>query len=615
MTKDFVKFLKDENITETHTINSLFVSAFVHRNNWDCQHCDFINNYILSPDTPLLEKSISYLDKTGCTYQLEDLIELFEFVLSPSDKIVSGAVYTPKSIRHKILNECLRDKDNESLIQIRVADIACGCGGFLMDAASYIHLRTGKPYIDIFKDNLFGIDVQEYAIERTKILLCLLALSEGQTNNFDFNLICRDTLDYSDANWDSSYNGFDIVVGNPPYVCARNLPESIKKKIKKYNVCSSGNPDLYIPFFKIATDMLNNGGRLGFITMNTFLRSVNGRAIRAFFAQNRYSIHIVDFRGYQVFDSRNTYTCLFFLDKVPGAQGIYYFVDEKGLFPSDPEFTLVRYDNLNSHKGWPLNDYKTTNVIETAGIQIKDFCPSRHGIATLSNTTFIFRPIGEDERLYYLEKEGVRFSVEKTICRDVINPNRLNSVVSLDDYYEKLIFPYQIHNNHAIVISPEIMQRDFPKAMDYLLSQKNNLLFRDKGKTNHYPQWYAYGRSQSLVLPRYKLLFPKFANKALRCVIIDDPNLMIYNGLVFVNTDSRKLEILKRVIESNLFWKYVVTNAKPYASGYYSLSGVDIKHFGIPALSVNEENELLALNNRLEIELWLRNKYNNTGRD
>lgn len=612
MTREFVRFLKEERITETQQINSLFVSAFVHRNNWDCGHCEFISSYILSPDTPLLVKSLQYLERSGCSFQLEELIALFEFVLSPSDKIISGAVYTPKKVRDTIIGDCLRDKDNDSLNRIRIADISCGCGGFLMDAASLIHRRTGKPYSAIFRDNIFGIDIQEYAIERTKILLCLLALSEGNAEDFDFNLLCHDTLDYSNENWDANYNNFDIVIGNPPYVCSRNLPDATKVKLKKYDVCASGNPDLYIPFFKIAIDMLNDGGRLGYITMNTFLRSVNGRALREFFAQSRYTIRIVDFRGHQVFDSKNTYTCLFYLDKTPEAQGILYSVDEMGAFPTEPEYALVSYDHLNNEKGWSLNDFDNAEAIESFGIQIKDYCPSRHGIATLSNDTYIFRPTGEDDYLYFFEKKGIRVPIEKKICRDVINPNRLNSVDSLDGNFEKLIFPYKIHDNHAVLISPDKMQKDYPHAMAYLQSRKNDLLTRDKGKTESYSQWYAYGRTQSLVLPRYKLFYPKFANKALRCVIVDDPNLMLYNGLAFVNTNPRKLEILKRVIESNLFWQYVVANAKPYASGYYSLSGVDIKHFGIPVLSASEENELLSLRSRNEVEAWLRERYNSS---
>lgn len=70
------------------------------------------------------------------------MIKLFEFVISPSDRIVTGAIYTPSRIRKRILEKCLSKQQN--LSSIRVADISCGCGGFLMDVAKYIHKKTGK---------------------------------------------------------------------------------------------------------------------------------------------------------------------------------------------------------------------------------------------------------------------------------------------------------------------------------------------------------------------------------------------------------------------------------------------------------------------------------------
>ena len=128
------------------------------------------------------------------------------------------------------------------------------------------------------------------------------------------------------------------------------------------------------------------------------------------------------------------------------------------------------------------------------------------------------------------------------------------------------------------------------------------------GKGGDYPQWYVYGRTQSLVLPRYILFFPKYTNQSLNCVIRDDTDLMLYNGLAFVSNDIRRLRILQTIIESEFFWEYIKANGKPYASGYYSLSGVDIKHFGIPCFSVEEE-ELLSLSSKREKEIWLRSRY------
>jgi type I restriction-modification system DNA methylase subunit len=590
------------------------VSAFIESNCLKHPKSPYLEKYVINKhdkEFDLLQdvrKHLSAEFRDGLT--TENLVKLFEFVISPANRIVSGAVYTPLKVRKTILQNVLGDKREEELRTLRVADISCGCGGFLMDAALWIHKKTRKPYVEIFRDNIFGIDIQNYAIERAKILLSLLALSEGEDVNFEFNLLCRDTLDFIKKDWDINYWGFDVIVGNPPYVCSRNLTEETHKKLKKYEVCSSGHPDLYIPFFQIAIDMLNDEGRLGYITMNSFLRSVNGRAIRNYFSNNRFSISIVDFRGYQVFESKNTYTCLFYLDKRRNSESVKYTVDEQGTLSSDDVlYTSVQYDNLDNEKGWTLNNFDTTRAIEATGVQIKDFCPSRHGIATLSNDTYIFKPIDEDEKFFYINDKGKKYPIEKNICRDIVNPNKLNTVADINTMMEKVIFPYRVDDGRASVYSPDEMRYLFPKTYAYLKTKKDLLLKRDKGETKDYPQWYAFGRTQSLVMPRYKLFFPKFANRPLHCIICDAPNLMLYNGLAFVNTDKRILRIIKALIESELFWSYIQTNAKPYASGYYSLSGVDIKHFGIPRFSIEEEEELLSINDKPEIEKWLRKRY------
>lgn len=613
MASRLLTYLRRHVPSDERTVNKLFVSAFIRSNSLEVVRSQFLSRYLINDgdeDFGLLQDVSERIKaEYGEKIILETLVKLFEFVISPADRVVTGAIYTPVRIREIILKRCLGDKSVDELGRLRVSDIACGCGGFLMDAARYIHSKTGKPYAEVFHDNIFGVDVQEYSIERTKILLSLLALMDGEDADFCFNLLCRDTLDFSSDNWDETYNCFDVIVGNPPYVCSRNLPEDARSKMRGYEVCGSGHPDLYIPFFQIAIEMLNAEGRLGYITMNTFLRSINGRSLRKYFRRNNCELTVLDFRGYQVFESRNTYTCLFYYDKAGKDAMIHYAVDEQGSLANSISFTSVSYNVLDDDKGWPLNDIDITFTIESTGVKIKDYCPSRHGIATLSNDTYIFQPTREDDRYYYLEKNGTQFPIEKKICRRVFNPNRLIADGNIEASYELIIYPYIVVGGSASVIPPEIMRQDYPCTLRYLETRREVLLLRDKGDTSSYPHWYAFGRTQSLVLPRYKLFFPKFSNKPIRCSIVDDPDLMLYNGLAFVNSDIRKLEILKRVIESKLFWRYVVANAKPYASGYYSLSGVDIKHFGIPVFSHTEENELLSLSNKDEIEHWLIKKY------
>ena len=146
--------------------------------------------------------------------------------------------------------------------------------------------------------------------------------------------------------------------------------------------------------------------------------------------------------------------------------------------------------------------------MESTGIPIGKYCQSRHGIATLSNKTYIFKPVAEDDNYYYLESKDGRFPIEKAICRNVVNSNKLNSEVLFESIIEKLIFPYYIKEGHAIIIGEPELRITFPYTYTYLLSQREQLAERDKGKTDKYPTWYAYGRTQSLIMPRYKLFFP-----------------------------------------------------------------------------------------------------------
>ena len=602
-------FLKRNLTQDPLLINRIFVSLYIIYNKVSIEN-SFIGHFYINEDdkdNEFLRQVLDFLENQGIIkIDLEDMIKLFEFVISPSDRVVTGAIYTPNKIRKRILESCLENR--KDLSSVRVADIACGCGGFLMDAAKYIHKKTGKNYHSIYQENIYGIDIQSYSIERCKILLNLLAISEGECTDFEFNLLNTDTLNFHMGGWNPSFSDFDVVVGNPPYVCGRNMEDGTKEKTKMYDVCNSGSTDLYIPFFQIAVEMLKDNGVMGYITMNTFLKSLNARELRKFFMDNGFDIKIIDFRGHQIFLGKSTYTCLFFLRKKQTGM-LHYYCDEKAELKKRVKFSAIQYSMLDADKGWNLNEYEISNTIESVGIPLAKYCLSRHGIATLSNKTYIFCPIREDDDFFYLETGNVVYPIEREICKDIVNSNKLNSGKCLDDIKHKVIFPYQIQDGKAVLIDEDNIQRDFPMAYAYLVSQREALAKRDKGKGKDYPIWYAYGRTQSLVMPAVKMFFPKIANKPLHCVIVNNPNLWLYNGMAFVGDDERKMRVLQKILESSIFWNYVVANSKPYSSGYYSLNGSNIKNFGIPNFTENEEIELLQLQNKDDIDEWLGEYY------
>ncbi|WP_228453191.1 class I SAM-dependent DNA methyltransferase [Chryseobacterium sp. CH1] len=406
MKVNILRYLRDYS-TKPLLIDRLLISSFLYINSLENIRNTFLSSFKISEkdvDYQNLVDFVSILSKDSDQFFIEDLIELFEFVISPSDRIVNGAIYTPSGIREYIVEEVLA-RDGIDFETVKIADIACGCAGFLFTAAKELKVRSGLSYYNIFQNQIFGLDIQSYSVARSKMLLTLLAISAGEDcEEFQFNLYQGDTLKFKWQDHYENFNGFEIIVGNPPYVCGRNLEDSVKENLINWSVSKSGNPDLYIPFFQIGYENLSANGALGFITMNTFFKSLNGRALRKYFEDNKTSIRIIDFGTLQIFKSKSTYTCICFLEKRESTNIEYYRSIQKEL-PSEDEFQLISYKNLDAKKGWNLHYNEIISKIESVGKPFGDLYRTRHGIATLRNDLFIFEPVAEDDDFFTYKME------------------------------------------------------------------------------------------------------------------------------------------------------------------------------------------------------------------
>lgn len=611
MTSAIFSFLTKYIPSDTNFINSLFVTAFVIRNNWVVKNNSLLSSLIINKNDCSYQYVLHFLhvlDEGNCGYTFEELINLFEFVVSPQDKEVNGAVYTPKYIRTYIEDFCW-SKFQGNIGTCKVVDLSCGCGGFLYDMAIRLNKETQKSFKEIFAKHIYGIDIQYYSIERTKILLSLLAISKKEDDDFDFNLWCADSLSFDFTTKIVNYKGFDIILGNPPYVCSKKMLESTKTILRNWSVCSTGHPDLYIPFIQMAMENLSKDGVMGYITVNSFLKSLNGRALRQYLQEKRKLIHIVDFRGKQIFRSRTTYTCLLFIEH-KDSDVLYYKIQDNQFLDSPHQYSQFYYADLNFFAGWNLNQTSKIQYLENIGTPIRKFVKSRHGIATLCNKVFIFSPQKETNDYYVLKQDGIEYKVEKDICRDIINPNKFNSDIDLATIVKKVIFPYYKDKTGKInIITEDVMQKKFPHTYSYLQSQRNRLLERDKGAAQNYPVWYQFGRTQSLNMPTFKLFVPKIANHAPHCVLVENPDLYFYNGFAFVSENSEELVILQKILESSFFWDYIVNSSKPYSSGYFSISGAYVYNFGIYNFTDEEKEYLLNETDNDLIHIFLENIY------
>ncbi len=581
-------------------LNKILVTAYV-RNNRLQTKCGLLSRLILDDIPPI--------EDLGSIKSIEDIINIFELAIPKDEQTVNGAVYTPKYIRAYIVEHIFQDT-GVPLEECLCADISCGCGAFLYTVAEYIHKETGQTYAMIAR-RLYGVDISAASVERARILLSLAALTDGEElDDTFFRLYTNDSLtfDFKSLPDVALHGGFDFIVGNPPYVRSKHIGASTKANLSLWSTSRTGNPDLYIPFFELGYSLLNDGGRIGYITVNSFFKSVNARALRHFLSENKIAISIVDFGQQLIFNKKLAYTCLAFVSK--GQTGKVSYV--KGMIDDIKSnktltFNDINYTHLDSHKGWNLNRIDVLDNIrriEQTGEALGSKYLIKNGIATLANNIYIFRPHYSDNDYFYLQRDGVVYRIEKGLCRDIVKPNILKTETDIKEKEEKVIFPY---NPDHTVIPEDKLKEGFPYAYNYLLKFRDILDARDKGEGD-YEVWYAFGRTQALTDSGKKLLFPYMSDFP-HFIYAPQHDLMIYCGYAIYNESETELLMLKKLLESSVFNYYIRNTSKPYSTGYYSFAKNYVKSFGVYPFNEEEKAELLSLNDKKAIDEFIIEKY------
>jgi adenine-specific DNA-methyltransferase len=300
----------------------------------------------------------------------------------------------------------------------------------------------------------------------------------------------------------------------------------------------------------IGIENLSINGVLGFITMNSFYKSLNGRALRDYFQKLSLNFRIIDFGAEQIFKSKNTYTCICLIEKRNSPFIEYSKCENPKRLSEIKIFSQILYNGLDSKKGWNLQDNEIISKIESTGIAFGDIYKTRHGIGTLRNDIYIFNPVREDKDYYYLQNGNI-YQIEKGVCKDIVNSNKLSRPANLNSLKEKVIFPYD-DNNKPKLLGEKLFKSKFPKAYNYLESKRVLLAKRDKGK-GEYENWFTFGRTQSLEKMKNKLFFPKMADQTPSYIINGDENLLFYNGLAIVGGTKKELAVIKKIMNQVYF--------------------------------------------------------------
>lgn len=240
--------------------------------------------------------------------------------------------------------KCLLDQLQQYrqwLLEITILDPACGSGAFLNAALQFLmneHKRldemeakvTGASIEfqsvenSILENNLYGVDINEESVEIAQLALWLrTAKPHRKLSSLNQNIKCGNSLisDPSIAgkkafNWQEQFpkvfekGGFDVVIGNPPYVRPHYLNDETKRYLWNAFQTYERKADLYVCFIEKSLRLVKPKGLTSFIVSDGWLRLDSFEKIRQYILQNASVLKIVDFTK-DVFDSATVKTCIF----------------------------------------------------------------------------------------------------------------------------------------------------------------------------------------------------------------------------------------------------------------------------------------------------------------
>ena len=479
-------------------------------------------------------------------------------IMNATDKVKNlGQIYTPNNIVCDMLN--IANYNGVEILQKHIMDNSCGNGAFLVEiVARYIcaYKQKHNQIVNLkteLETYIHGIEIDKAEYQQCIDNLNNIILASGvdsNKNSIKWDIVCGDTLLISQYN-----HQMDFVVGNPPYVRIHNLQDNFNK-VRKYQFAQNGMTDLYIVFYEIGLKMLNDSGKLVYITPNSFYSSVAGQGFRDYILHSQQLVSIVDLGHYQPFNA-TTYTTICFFDKSQQLSQFDYSIYDNGKikFCERPNLS-----NAFNNGKMILATQQSRDMLKS----IQNYIPQnknkilvKNAFATLADSIFI-------------QKEF-----------DFISPYIIDICKASTSEYKKCIYPY---DSKGQLIPFEKLDKSL---QNYLNQNKTSLSNRSLDKRT---EWYAYGRSQAISdVPKPKIAI-NTTIKNINSIKINsiNPNCGVYSGLYIVidtNTDI-STNTIKTILMTQEFIQYIATIGKCKSGGYFTFSSNDLKQYLLYKLQI-----------------------------
>ncbi|TDJ90559.1 class I SAM-dependent DNA methyltransferase [Campylobacter lari] len=378
-----------------------------------------------------------------------------------------------KNLKESFKNFCLKDKFAKEIKQLTngANEYSKKYGDFLAQDEKDENFRA------FFSKNMFEFDFDESAAKKEfkklkKLYESIFDLESA--NPFEWRFEFSEVLDEG-----GNFQGFDLIIGNPPYIRQEDIKELKPNLAKNYKVYK-GTSDIYTYFYELGFNVLKQNGVLSFITSNKYTRAGYGEALREFLLKNTTLLEYIDLNGIKVFDSATVDTSILSFEKAKTKDNSFKYLAPNTELLKENDFNIESILNFNkiaqnslSKESFTFNDEGTNALkakIENHGTPLKDWhgLNINYGIKTGYNEAFIITTEKRDEILAKCKDEAEKERTAKLI-RKMLRGRDIKR------------YSYEWANLWIIVFefgSYKILEKEYPAIYNHLKQYKKKLQAR-----------------------------------------------------------------------------------------------------------------------------------------
>lgn len=435
---------------------------------------------------------------------------------------------------------------------------------------------------------LYGVDIQPLALEISKLRLFLSLISEQHDDgnrenqgirplpNVEAQFVVADALVFD---WGMP-SGFDIIVGNPPYVGFRDLDPNVKSRLKRTYTTAQGKFDLYVPFVERGSQLLSPGGILTYLLPTGFAKRDYGSAIRQFLIEKHQIDFLVDFGHEQVFDAALSYTGVLQIQKKTPSLGHSFNLRIGAVTaPSVP----VLQSKL-TREPWFLAGSEGEGILERMKrdrVSLGDLAVISEGVVTGFNG-------------FYLIARGDAVD-SSSVFKPCLRGREIRRYMHVEPE-ELLFYPYEQRGGKTVPLPESEVEKMAPSFLARIRKEKRRILARPYFAQSS-KNWYELWNQRSMRnFESEKVITPELADRARFAVAGRD----IYYGdtvcgIIPKNQATLSPFALVAILNSSVVQWYYKKATVPKANGFFVYKVMYLKHVPIPMLEVNHHAVLRRL--------------------